>query len=90
MGMSGFDINQAIREVKLLQALNYEMLDYLRTQTAWLLEHCEKYNIPLPDFEKAILFMKTSGQMLERNSPTENQQRNKTTDDSTEPIKNNN
>ena len=38
---------------------------------------------PLITFK--ILFMRTSGQILERNSPTESQQRNKTTGDSTEP-----
>ena len=39
------------------------MLDYLRTQLAWL-EYCEKNRIPLPDFDKAMLFFKRSGKIL--------------------------
>jgi hypothetical protein len=61
------------------------MLDYLRTHVAWLLDYCEKYNIPLEDIEKAKGFFKTSGKILEKKSPTESQHGNKTTEDSTEP-----
>ncbi len=50
------------------------MLDYLRTQLAWLLEYCEKNLIPLPDFDKAILIFKRSGKMLsdDRIQPAKN------------------
>jgi hypothetical protein len=54
--------------------MNYEMLDHPRIQLAWLLEYCDKYNIPLPDLDKAQLF-KTSGHTLEQNSPTESWRR---------------
>jgi hypothetical protein len=78
-------LRDAMDRVEELQAMNYDMLDYIRTCVAWLLEYCEKYNIPLPDLEKAKLFFKRSGVILEKHSPTESQQRNKTTDNSTEP-----
>lgn len=58
---------EEIKEVKKLQAMNHDMLDFLRTQVAWLLEYCERNNIPLPDLSKAKLFFKTSGDILERN-----------------------
>jgi hypothetical protein len=35
--------------VEELQSMNYEMLDYLRTQLVWLLEYCKKNpNLPIP------------------------------------------
>jgi hypothetical protein len=50
-----------IQEVKRLQALNYEMLDSLRSQLSWLLRYCESNNIPLPDLKKlTLLFTKSS------------------------------
>lgn len=78
------ELSDAMDRVEELQKTNYEMLDYLRTHVAWLLEYCKKHNIPLPDLEKARLFFVTSGKILERNSPTESQQLFKTPDDSTE------
>jgi hypothetical protein len=39
-----------------LQSMSYEMLDYLQTQLAWLLEYYKKNRIPLPELDKARLF----------------------------------
>jgi len=53
-----------IDRVEELQSMNYGILDYLRTQLAWVLEYCKKNRIPLPDFDKAMLFFKKSGKIL--------------------------
>jgi len=58
------ELSDAMDRVEELQSMNYEMLDYLRTQIAWLLEYCKKILIPLPDFDKAMLFFKRSGKIL--------------------------
>ncbi len=58
------ELSDAMDRVEELQSMNYEMLDYLRTQLAWLLEYCKKNRIPLPDFDKAMLFFKRSGKIL--------------------------
>ncbi len=52
--------------VEELQSMNYEMLEYFGTQLVWflLLEYCKKNRIPLPDFDKAMLFFKKSGKIL--------------------------
>ena len=54
----------AMERVEELQSMNYEMLDYLRTQLAWILEYCKKNRIPLPDFGKAMLFFDRFGKIL--------------------------
>ena len=54
----------AMERVEELQSMNYEMLDYLRTQLAWILEYCKKNRIPLPDFDKSMLFFKKTGKSL--------------------------
>jgi hypothetical protein len=68
-------------KVEELQSMNYEMLDYLRTQIACLLEYCKKNRIPLPDFDKAMLFFKRSGKILSadriqpaKNSPSDEEE----------------
>jgi|GEM_PF-1441933 hypothetical protein len=68
------ELSDAMDRVEELQSMNYEMLDYLRTQIAWLLEYCKKNRIPLPDFDKAMLFFKRSGKILsdERIQATKN------------------
>ena len=58
------ELSDAMDRVEELRSMNYEMLDYLRTQIAWLLEYCRKNRIPLPDFDKAMLFFKRSGKIL--------------------------
>jgi hypothetical protein len=58
------ELSDAMDRVEELQSMNYEMLDYFRTQIAWLLEYCKKNRIPLPDLEKAMLFFKKSGKIL--------------------------
>jgi hypothetical protein len=40
------ELSDAMDKVEELQSMNYEMLDYLRTQIAWLLEYCKKNLIP--------------------------------------------
>ena len=77
-------LKQQIEEVKKVQAMTHNMVDYLRVQFRWLLDHCREYNIPLPDIQKAKYHYKTAGEILAQNSPTEFQQRNKTPEDSTE------
>ena len=62
--MIAMELLDAIDRVEELQSMNYNMLDYLRTQLTWLLEYCEKNRIPLPDLEKAMLFFKKSGKIL--------------------------
>ena len=49
-----------------LQSMNYEMLEYFGTQLVWflLLEYCKKNQIPLPDFDKSMLFFKKTGKSL--------------------------
>jgi hypothetical protein len=56
--MIAMELLDAMDRVEELQSMNYNMLDYLRTQLTRLLEYCEKNRIPLPDLEKAILFFK--------------------------------
>jgi hypothetical protein len=72
--MIAMELSDAMDRVEELQSMNYDMLDYLRTQLAWLLEYCEKNRIPLPDFDKAILFFKKSGKILsdDRIQPAKN------------------
>jgi hypothetical protein len=52
--------------VEELQSINYEMLEYFGTLLVWFLflEYCKKNQIPLPDFDKAMLFFKKSGKSL--------------------------
>jgi hypothetical protein len=80
-------LQEKIKEVKEMSKLNYEMMDNARNYISWILEMSGKYNIELEDIQKLQYLYKKSGQILERNSPTEFQQRNKTTDDETEPKK---
>jgi hypothetical protein len=47
--MIAMELLNAMDRVEELQSMNYNMLDYLRTQLTWLLEYCEKNRIPLPD-----------------------------------------
>ncbi len=58
-------IDNEIREVKQLQALNYEMLDSLRNQLSWLLRYCESNSIPLPDMNKLISLFDKSSRVLD-------------------------
>jgi hypothetical protein len=58
------ELSDAMDRVEELQSMNYEMLDYLRTQIAWLLEYRRKNRILLPDFDKAMLFFRRSGKIL--------------------------
>jgi len=58
------ELMDAMDRIEELQSMNYEMLYYLRTQLAWILEYCKKNRIPLPDFDKAMLFFKRSGKIL--------------------------
>jgi hypothetical protein len=58
------ELSDAMDKVEELHSMHYEMLDYLRTQITWLLEYCKKNLIPLPDFDKAMLFFKRSGKIL--------------------------
>ncbi|MFZ0895483.1 MAG: hypothetical protein WAZ77_13380 [Candidatus Nitrosopolaris sp.] len=62
--MIAMELLDAMDRVEELQSMNYNMLDYLRTQLTWLLEYCEKNRIPLPDLEKAMLFFKKSGKIV--------------------------
>ena len=78
-------LQEKIKEVKEMSALNYEMMDTARTYISWILEMSDKYNIELEDMQRLQYLYKKSGQILERNSPTESQQRNKTTDEETDP-----
>src|SRR5262249_40182683 len=79
------DLTASIKRIAHLQRLNYDLLDSLRNQVDWLFDFCDRHNIeiPLPDLEKLISLSKTAGDVL-NHSPTESQQRFKTTDDSTE------
>jgi hypothetical protein len=61
--MIAMELLDAMDRVEELQSMNYNMLDYLRTQLTRLLEYCEKNRIPLPDLEKAMLFFKKSGKI---------------------------
>jgi hypothetical protein len=40
--MIAMELLDAMDRVEELQSMNYNMLDYLRTQLTWLLEYCEK------------------------------------------------
>jgi hypothetical protein len=53
------ELSDAMCRIEELQPMNYEMLDYLRTQLAWLLEYCKKNRIPLLDFDKAMFVVVT-------------------------------
>jgi hypothetical protein len=64
------ELSDAMDRVEELQKMNYDMLDYLRIQIAWLLEYCEHTT---GDIEKAKLFFGNSGKILEKYSPTESQ-----------------
>lgn len=72
--MIAMELLDAMDRVEELQSMNYNMLDYPRTQLTWLLDNCEKNRIPLPDLEKARLFFKKSYKILsdEHRQTTEN------------------
>lgn len=77
-------IDNEIREVKRLQALNYEILDNLRNQLSWLLRYCESNKIPLPDMKKLILLFDKSSKTLDGSSD-ESLQPSQSDGDLTEP-----
>jgi hypothetical protein len=78
-------LKEKMKEVNEMPRFNYEMMDCARNNIAWILDISKKYNIELEDINKLVYLYKKSGQILENNSPTENQQRNKTTDGSIDP-----
>jgi len=66
-----FNIEDAMKRAEDLQSLNYEIMDYLRTQLTWLLEYCIKNKLPLADFDKGRLLFKKSSKFLAEVSKTE-------------------
>jgi hypothetical protein len=78
-----------LEDVKYLESLNYEILDYARNMIVWILEVSEKYNVPLEEIERAERLCLKAGRLLERRyrPPTNQEQPEKTTKDGTEPPK---
>ena len=78
--------NRVLNQIEYLQQMNYELMDTFRTGLFWLISYCEKYDIPLPDLDRAKNLISVSGFILEYSEfqqPIGN--RNKTTEDETEP-----
>lgn len=88
---------QELQQLLKLVERNEELMEYLSSSLQYLLYYSRKYNIPLPNYEKiddivnktTVLFDKSKISKImsptESQQPTENQQRNKTPDDETEP-----
>jgi hypothetical protein len=77
-------LKEKIKEVKEIREFYVEGLNYVNIHISWILHMAEKYNIQLDDIQKLTYIYKKTGQILENNSPTESQQRNKTTEEETE------
>jgi hypothetical protein len=75
-----------------LKNINQELYDHLVGSIVWLLKYSAKYNITIPKKEELYRMVKRAQFLIDEmdialssTPPTEDQQRNKTTDDSTEP-----
>jgi hypothetical protein len=79
-------LQEKIKEVRELREFYLEGIEYVHTHVSWLLDNYKKYGIKIEDIECLERLCDKSGFILENNSPTESQQRNKTTDEETEPI----
>ncbi len=78
--------NKILDHIEYLQKTNYELMDTFRTGLFWLIGYCERYDIPLPDLDRAKNLILISGFILEDSEfqqPIGN--RNKNTDNVTEP-----
>jgi hypothetical protein len=71
-------LQDRIKEVKELREFYLEGIEYVHTHISWLLDNYKKYGIKIEDMERLERLCDKSGFILENNSPTEFQQRNKT------------
>jgi hypothetical protein len=55
-----------IEETKEVQKLDYQIMDLYRSQLVWLIQHCKRYSIPLPNMTIALVFIKQAGIALEK------------------------
>ena len=77
-------LQEKIKEVKELREFYLEGIEYVRNHTVWILDNYKKYGIRVEDIDKLELLERQSGDILYKFSPTESQQRNKTTDEEIE------
>lgn len=80
------EIQEAIR----VKELNVQLMEHLTFTADWILRYCERNNIKPPDLNRLYELIASAGDLVQKiyepysQLPTESQQRNKTTDDSTE------
>jgi len=58
--------------IEKLQNVNYELMDQFRSGLSWLLDYCQKNNIPYPNLDIAMSLIRTSGSFLDAYQPTGN------------------
>ncbi len=75
---------QELQEALKIKRINDELLEYLTSSLRYLVHYSERYNIHLPEHDKIGEILNRIMAIAEK-LPTESQQRNKTTDESTEP-----
>lgn len=76
---------QELKEALDTKRMNDELLEYLASSLRFILRYGEKHHIPIPESDKIMKMINLLISIENKNSSTENQQRNKTPDDSTEP-----
>ena len=76
---------QELKEALETKRMNDELLEYLASSLRFIIRYSKKYNIPIPESDKILDMIYKIINIENKNSPTENQQRNKTTDNETEP-----
>lgn len=82
-----------LQEATRIKELNIELIEHLGSVGMWILRYCEWNNINPPDKNRLLELIQRSREIVQKiyepysfiPSPTESQQRNKTTDKSTEP-----
>jgi hypothetical protein len=78
---------QELKEALQIKRMNEELCEYLASSLRWILYYSKKNNMPIPDRDKIVeLINRVIAIENGYQSPTESQQRNKTTEDSTAPM----
>lgn len=78
--------NHTIEEIEGLKELNVQLIEHVGSIGMWILKYCERNRIRPPDADRLLDLIQRSREIVQKmyEPPTDSQQRNKTTDDSTE------
>jgi len=55
-----------LERLERIQTINFELMDAYRSGLSWMVDYCEKNNLPYPDLNRAYYLIHVSGMMLEQ------------------------